>query len=131
MIINCCFLVYYYSKLNKFAAVKRKNDAKNAYGFPGGKQEIGESLLDCINRECLEEGFIVKGQLFHFYNENLKNETRYYFTCSNSDAVNISQQNLQDSAEPCYIDQESLSVYFDNANVIKEYFSTIYKNLKN
>ena len=43
-------------KDHKVLLGKRKNSYKSGnYGFPGGRLELSESLLDCAKRELLEE----------------------------------------------------------------------------
>jgi 8-oxo-dGTP diphosphatase len=39
----------------KLLAVKKRASGKTFYSFPGGKQEIGETLVQAVTREFLEE----------------------------------------------------------------------------
>jgi len=49
-------IFFYSEKTNRFLYLLR-NDSKNPgnWGIPGGKIEIGETLLEGVARECMEE----------------------------------------------------------------------------
>lgn len=49
--------VWFYSVNTKRYLYLMRNDPKHfqSWGLPGGKVETGESLLDAIDRECIEE----------------------------------------------------------------------------
>ena len=77
--------------------VKNVNgDGRSFYTLPGGKQELGESLLETLRRECLEEiGTQIKvGALKHVFehskpskkNSNIvKHKVVFLFECRVSD----------------------------------------------
>lgn len=57
-------------KDGKILIVRRSTDdawMPNHYGFPGGKIEAGESIVDALSRECKEEtNLIIKPENFKF-----------------------------------------------------------------
>lgn len=85
MIDVCCALIFHRGKL---LAVQRHADSDhpNQWEFPGGKIESGETAVQCIQREILEElGVLVspKGFLFPVtYDYGIKQIRLFPFVCS-------------------------------------------------
>lgn len=55
-IVNAVGVWFYASNTNRYLYLQR-NDPKypGSWGLPGGKVDLGESLLDALQRECMEE----------------------------------------------------------------------------
>jgi len=72
----------------KFLLTRRKLDAHQGglWEFPGGKQEVGESLEQCLQRELKEEIDIEVGAVKHFYVLRYRYPEKevelHFFTCS-------------------------------------------------
>lgn len=72
----------------KILLTRRKLDAHQGglWEFPGGKQELGETLEECLKRELKEEIDIEVTRLSHFYtlrHRYAEEEVElHFFTCS-------------------------------------------------
>ena len=72
----------------KFLLTRRKLDVHQGglWEFPGGKQEVGETLKQCLRRELKEELDIEVVDLQHFYKLHHqypeKEVELHFFTCS-------------------------------------------------
>lgn len=72
----------------KFLLTRRKLDVHQGglWEFPGGKQEVGETLEQCLQRELKEEIDIEVADLQHFYNLRHRYPEKevelHFFTCS-------------------------------------------------
>ncbi len=77
----------------KFLLTRRRLDVHQGglWEFPGGKQEIGETLEQCLHREMKEEIDIEVVDLKHFYNlchrYPEKEVELHFFTCSLSRGI--------------------------------------------
>ncbi len=86
------------NKRGQFLLGKRKNGYKAGYfGFPGGRVEVGENVLDCAKREILEETGINATQLRYegVVKENQGEYDFIHFVCK----TNIGDQ-LPECSEP-------------------------------
>jgi 8-oxo-dGTP diphosphatase len=72
----------------KILLTRRKLDAHQGglWEFPGGKQEVGETLEQCLQRELKEEIDIEVGDVQHFYVLRYRYPEKevelHFFTCS-------------------------------------------------
>ena len=72
----------------KFLLTRRKLDVHQGglWEFPGGKQEVGETLEQCLSRELKEELDIEVADLQHFYNLRHRYPEKevelHFFNCS-------------------------------------------------
>jgi len=72
----------------KILLTRRRLDAHQGglWEFPGGKQEVGETLEQCLQRELKEEIDIEIGDVQHFYvlryRYHEKEVELHFFTCS-------------------------------------------------
>ena len=72
----------------KILLTRRKLDAHQGglWEFPGGKQEVGETLEQCLQRELTEEIDIEVGDVQHFYVLRYRYPEKevelHFFTCS-------------------------------------------------
>lgn len=63
----------------KVALIRREKEGRIYYVFPGGKQEVGETIEQCAKREAFEE-LGVEVEVHELLTQVAFNGTQYYFS---------------------------------------------------
>lgn len=109
----------------KFLSVTRKDD-HNDYGFPGGKVEDGESLLEAIKREVFEETGLEISDIKKVHEGY--DDCDYFVTCYSASwngNINIGDK-VEETGLVQWVDKDVLTT----KSSFKEYNKTIFNNLK-